>query len=368
MMISDDAVGQIRDRLLSEQPADAASAIATYVNDLFPLLPANDRHRVAADLGAELLGLGPLQQLMDDPEVEEILVNAGRDIWIDRRGGLRRAGYLRPGQADMVLERVLLPLGLRVDRTSPTVDARLADGSRVSAVVAPLAVDGTCIAIRRFRPLAVALDAFGDPACVELLQELVDRRCNVIVSGATSAGKTTLLNALAGRIPDGERIITIEDTAELRLATDHVVRLECRPATIDGPKAATVRDLLRAALRLRPDRLVVGEVRGAEAIDMVQALNTGHDGSLSTCHANGPDDAIRRVEAMAMQGNAEVPLGALREQIHSCFDAIVHVQRTHGGRRLVREIAEVAERVDPERRTIARWRDGRVHGALGRRR
>ena len=228
MMISDDAVVQIRDRLLSDQPADAASAIATYVDDLFPLLPADDRRRVAADLSAELLGLGPLQLLMDDPEVEEILVNAGRDIWIDRRGELRRAGQLRPGQADMVLERVLLPLGLRVDRTSPTVDARLADGSRVSAVVAPLAVDGTCIAIRRFRPLAVALDAFGDPACVDLLQQLVDRRCNVIVSGATSAGKTTLLNALAGRIPDGERIITIEDTAELRLATDHVVRLECR--------------------------------------------------------------------------------------------------------------------------------------------
>ncbi|MGD9701691.1 MAG: CpaF family protein [Acidimicrobiia bacterium] len=367
-MIADEVVQHIRDRLLSDQPADAARAISSYVDDLFPLLPADDRRRTAADLGAELLGLGPLQQLMDDPDVEEILVNAGRDVWIDRHGTLQRAGRLRPGQAEVVLERVLLPLGLRIDRTSPTVDARLADGSRVSAVVAPLAVDGTCIAIRRFRWRAVELDAFGDEQCVDTLLDLVDRRCNVIVSGATSAGKTTLLNALARRIPDGERIITIEDTAELRLAADHVVRLECRPATVDGPGATTVRDLLRAALRLRPDRLVVGEVRGAEAIDMIQALNTGHDGSLSTCHANSPDDAIRRVETMALQGGAEVPLGALREQIHSCFDAVVQVQRAPGGRRIVGEIAEVAHRVDPENRTITRWRDGRTMGELGRRR
>lgn len=364
-MIEASVVQQVRERLVAERPADPGAAIGAFVNDLLPLAAPDDRRRLAAELGAELLGLGPLQRLLDDPDVDEVLVNAGSDIWVERRGRLEPAGRLQPGQADTVLERVLLPLGLRIDRSHPTVDARLANGSRVSAVIAPLAVDGTCLAIRRFRLRAADVSAFIEPRGAELLADLIDRRCNVIVSGATSSGKTTLLNALAAHIPDDERIITIEDTAELRLATRHVVRLECRPASPDGPAAVTVRDLLRAALRLRPDRLVVGEVRGAEASDMVQALNTGHDGSLSTCHANSPDDALRRIESMALQGGAEVPLRALREQIHSSFDAVIHVERTAGERR-VREIAEVARTTTAGHRTRTVWRNGEVAGLFGR--
>lgn len=367
-MIDATVVHHVRDRLMAERPADPGAAIGTFVDDLLPLAPPAERAQLATDLSDELIGLGPLQRLLDDPEVDEVLVNAGADVWVERNGGLRRAGRLRAGQADALLERVLLPLGLRIDRTRPTVDARLADGSRVSAVIAPLAVDGTCIAIRRFRLRAATLSAFADDRCAELLDELVERRCNIVVSGATSSGKTTLLNALAGQVPPGERVITIEDTAELRLATEHVVRLECRPSTSDGPAAVTVRDLLRAALRLRPDRLVVGEVRGAEALDMIHALNTGHDGSLSTCHANSPVDALRRIEMMALQGGAEVPLDALREQIHSSFDAVVHVERTPDGARRISEVAEVVPAAGSDVRTRLLWRDGRIHGELRRHR
>ena len=364
-MIDDQVLTHVKERLLSDRPAEPGAAIRRYVDALFPLSPRDELERTAGELTDELLGLGPLEALMADPAVDEILVNGGRDVWVERGGELHLVTRLPEGRADALLERVLLPLGLRIDRTTPTVDARIADGSRVSAVIAPLAVDGTCIAIRRFRARRLDLTAFGDATCVDVLHELVRRRCNVIVSGATSSGKTTLLNALVGLVPAGVRIVTIEDAAELDLATDHVVRLECRPASADGPPAVSVRDLLRAALRLRPDRIVVGEVRGVEAADMIQALNTGHDGSLSTCHANGPDDALRRIETMAMQDAADIPLVALREQMHSCFDAIVHVERTSGGHRRVREIAEVSRNPGPAR-TTTRWRDGRRIGHLER--
>ena len=236
---------------------------------------------------ARVEGLGPLEPLLADPDVTEVMVNAGRDVWVERSGRLEPAGVaLADGQADQLIERIVAPLGLRIDRTAPIVDARLGDGSRVHAVVAPLAIDGTCLCIRRFAARAWPLAAFASDEVVALLGWAVEARCNVVVSGATSSGKTSLLNALAGAVPRRERIITIEDAAELRLPGDHVVRLESRPATAEGVGAVTTRQLLRAALRMRPDRLVVGEVRGAEALDMVQALNTGHDGSLATCHAN----------------------------------------------------------------------------------
>jgi pilus assembly protein CpaF len=254
---------------------------------------------------------------------------------------------LAPGQADQLVERIVAPLGLRIDRTAPVVDARLPDGSRVHAVVAPLAVDGTCVCIRRFAARAWPLGAFATDEVVALLSWAVEARCNVVVSGATSSGKTSLLNALAGMVPRRERIITIEDAAELRLPGEHVVRLESRPATAEGIGAVATRQLLRAALRMRPDRLVVGEVRGAEALDMVQALNTGHDGSLATCHANSAVDALRRVESMVLEGAPALPLVAVREYVHSSIDLVVHTARAGGGRRRVVEVAEVQP--DPER-------------------
>jgi len=248
----------------------------------------------------------------------------------------------------LLVERVVAPLGLRIDRTSPLVDARLPDGSRVNVIIPPLAIDGACITVRRFGTRAIALEELCAPDVAAMLRDAVRRRANIIVSGGTGAGKTTLLNALAAVIPDGERIVTVEDAAELRLPGSHVVRLEARPANADGVGAVTVRALVRNALRMRPDRIVVGEVRGAEALDMLQAMNTGHEGSLSTCHANSPADALRRVETMVLMDAADVPLAAIREQLVSALDLVVHMARGRDGSRRVVALAEVvdsAERV-----------------------
>jgi pilus assembly protein CpaF len=315
----------------------------------FPVTSIDQRARIVADLLAELTGLGPLDELLHDDDVDEVLVNAGREVWVERRGRLQRVGTLADGQVDVLVERILAPLGRRVDRLHPIVDARLPDGSRVSAVVPPLAVDGACLTIRRFRLRRVTLNAFASDEVEELLGELVERRLNLVVSGATSTGKTTLLNVLASRISPTERIVTVEDVAELRLVAEHVVRLECRPATAEGAGAVSMRDLVRCALRLRPDRLVIGEVRGAEALDMVQALNTGHDGSMATCHANGPLDALRRLESMVLQATDAAPLHAIREQLHGSLDAIIHVQRTPGGGRRIAAVAEVLSEPDGPR-------------------
>jgi pilus assembly protein CpaF len=329
--------------------------LAQRVLQSFPLAAELQRKQYASDLLAELTGLGPLDQLLDDPDVDEVLVNAGAEVWVERRGVVARVGSLGPGKIDSLLERILSPLGRRADRLHPIVDARLADGSRVSAIVPPLAVDGTCLSIRRFRLQRVTLDAFANDDVEALLGELVERRLNIVVTGATSSGKTTLLNALASRIGVAERVVTVEDIAELRLVAEHVVRLECRPVTADGDGRVDMRDLVRAALRLRPDRLVVGEVRGAEALDMVQAMNTGHDGSMSTCHANSPLDGLRRLESMVLQASDAMPLGAIREQLHSSIDAIVHVQRLGDGARRVISVAEVCEDGSAERvRCLAR--------------
>jgi pilus assembly protein CpaF len=241
------------------------------------------------------------------------------------------------------------PLGLRVDRTSPLIDARLLDGSRVNVVIPPLAVDGPCITIRRFGARAIALNELCPPGMSELLAWAVRRRANILVSGGTGAGKTTLLNALAAAIPAGERVITIEDAAELRLPGEHVVRLEARPANADGLGAVTVRSLVRNALRMRPDRIIVGEVRGGEALDMVQAMNTGHEGSLSTCHANSPADALRRVETMVLMSDVALPLDAVREQLSAAIDLVVHVVRDSDGSRRVARVAEVADSANEER-------------------
>jgi pilus assembly protein CpaF len=266
-------------------------------------------------------------------------------VWIERGGVLGRTDLrlARPA-VDLVIERIVAPLGLRVDRSSPIVDARLPDGSRVNVVVPPLAVDGPCVTIRRFGARAIPLAELCPPGVDALLAAAVVARRNIVVSGGTGAGKTTLLNALGGAIPRGERVVTIEDAAELRLPREHVVRLEARPGNADGVGEVTVRDLVRNALRMRPDRIVVGEVRGPEALDMLQAMNSGHEGSLSTCHANSAADALRRIETMVLMADAALPLGAIRDQLESSVDLVAHMNRGPGGRRGVVSVAEVVDR------------------------
>ncbi|CAN5229241.1 hypothetical protein BH18ACT4_BH18ACT4_12780 [soil metagenome] len=319
-------------------------AIAEVVRGRSPLA---DRDTVAGAVSrvmARMTGLGPLDPLLNDPEVSEVMVNGPGPVWIERAGRLERTQTLIDrATAEHVIERVVAPLGLRVDRTSPFVDARLPDGSRVHAVVPPLAVDGPCLTIRRFAARPVDLDAVCPPGVAELLRWAVRSRFNIVVSGGTGAGKTTLLNALAGEIPASERIVTVEDAAELRLPRDHVVRLESRPANADGVGAVTVRTLVRNALRMRPDRIVVGECRGPEALDMLQAMNSGHEGSLSTCHANGPADALRRLETMVLMGDVALPLAAVREQLVTALDLVVQVARGSQGRRQVVAVAEVID-------------------------
>jgi pilus assembly protein CpaF len=347
-------VGDVHRRLLEEPGGDLAAAAERHVRALAPLLPADERRRVVGAALAHAHGLGPLEPLLEDPTVTEILVNAGREVWVERRGRLERDDDLADGVAALLIERIVAPLGLRVDRSSPIVDARLADGSRVHAVIPPVAVDGPCLAIRRFAARGVPLSAFAPAPVVALLVALVRQRANLVVSGATSSGKTTFLNALLAHVPPGERVVTIEDAAELRLATPHVVRLEARPASVEGVGEVTVRSLVRAALRLRPDRLVVGEVRGAEALDMVMALNTGHDGSLTTCHSNSPEDTLHRIDAMVLMGAPAWPPSTVRDHVRRSIDVVVHLGRGRDGRRVVTQIIEVAGDGEDRHRTLAR--------------
>jgi pilus assembly protein CpaF len=340
---------EVHARVVRDPGPDVAASARRHALAVEPLLGPGDLDDVVARVMARVDGLGPLDPLLADPDVTEVMVNAGRDVWVERAGRLERTPLtLRPGVVEQVIERIVAPLGLRVDRTSPIVDARLPDGSRVHAVAAPLAVDGTCLSIRRFSRRAWPLASYASADVVELLAWAVAARLNVLVSGPTSSGKTSFLAALGALVPSNERVITIEDAAELRLPGEHVVRLESRPATADGVGAVTIRQLLRAALRMRPDRLVVGEVRGGEALDMVQALNTGHDGSLSTCHANSALDALRRIESMVLEGGPSLPLGAVREQVHSSLDLVVHTARGADGSRRVVEVVEVSPRPTPD--------------------
>ena len=286
--------------------------------------------------------LGPLQHLLADAHVSEVMVNGSGAVWVERAGALVATdAHLSAVEVEALIERVLGPLGRRVDRASPFADGRLADGSRVHVVVPPVAIDGPHLTIRRFRPVDVALEDFADATVVAVLCDAIDRRRNLVVSGATSAGKTTLLNALVSRVDANERIITIEDAAELRLRLPHVVRLEVRPPTAEGAGAIDQRELVRNALRMRPDRLIVGEVRGGEAFDMVQAMNTGHSGSMSTCHANSVVDALRRLETMVLVAGTGLPLDATRQQIGSSIDLVIHVARGVSGQRRVVDVAEI---------------------------
>jgi pilus assembly protein CpaF len=312
-------------------------------------LPNAMREQIFHDILDELLGFGPLQPLLDNPEISEVMVNGAGNIYIERKGKLTKTNitFENDEQVLRIIDRIILPLGRRIDADSPTVDARLPDGSRVNAVIHPVAIDGPTITIRKFQKDKLTINQLIELGSItknmaEFVRACVVSRLNIVISGGTGSGKTTLLNILSGYIPLDERIVTIEDAAELKLQQDHVVRLETKPADIEGKHPVTIRDLVRNSLRMRPDRIVVGEVRGGEALDMLQAMNTGHDGSLTTLHANSPRDATSRLETMCMMAGMDLPVRVIREQIASAIDLIVQQSRMRDGSRKVTAITEVA--------------------------
>jgi pilus assembly protein CpaF len=311
-------------------------------------LSNEERSRLVREISDDVLGYGPLQPLLDDPSISEVMVNGPDTIFVERSGKLTLTGsrFRSEEQLRRVIEKIVSRVGRRIDESSPLVDARLEDGSRVNAVIPPLAVSGSTLTIRKFSadPLTVDdLVRFGSlsPEMAQLLDACVAAHLNILVSGGTGTGKTTLLNVLSSFIPEGERIITIEDAVELQLQQTHVVRLESRPANIEGRGEITIRDLVKNSLRMRPDRIVVGECRGGEALDMLQAMNTGHDGSLSTIHANTPRDAVARLETLVLMAGMDLPLRAIREQVASAVDVIVQLTRLRDGTRRVTHITEV---------------------------
>jgi pilus assembly protein CpaF len=311
-------------------------------------LSSDERRRLTTEVQDDVLGYGPLQRLLDDPDITEVMVNGPEMIYIEKLGQLQRASsrFASEEHLRLVIERIVSRIGRRIDESAPMVDARLMDGSRVNAVIPPLAFNGSSLTIRKFSkdPFKVHdLIQFGTLSheMAELLDACVAAKLNVIVSGGTGSGKTTLLNVLSSFIPEGERIVTIEDAVELQLQQDHVVRLESRPPNVEGKGEVSIRDLVRNSLRMRPDRIVVGEVRGGESLDMLQAMNTGHDGSLSTVHANSPRDAIARLETLVLMAGMDLPLRAIREQIASAVDVIVQLTRLRDGTRRVTAVTEV---------------------------
>ncbi len=313
-------------------------------------LSADEKARLIDIIAADILGYGPLQPLLADPTVSEIMVNGSDKIYIEKAGKLRLAdiSFQSEPQLRRVINRIVAPIGRRIDESSPMVDARLPDGSRVCAVIPPLAVDGSSLTIRKFSAKKMtAADLIekgsGTVEALYLIAACVKAQLNTLVSGGTGSGKTTLLNVLSSFIPDDDRILTIEDVVELQLRQQHVIRLEARPGNSEGRGAISIRDLVRTALRMRPDRIVVGECRGGEALDMLQAMNTGHAGSLSTLHANTPKDAITRLETMVLMAGIEFPISAVRSQIASAVDVIVHVSRMRDGSRRIVSICEVGE-------------------------
>jgi pilus assembly protein CpaF len=314
----------------------------------------DDRERLASAIADDALGHGPLERLLADDSISEIMVNGPYDVWIERHGRLFDTNVRFDDESHMrrIINKIVAEVGRRVDESSPMVDARLADGSRVNIIIPPLSLSGPLITIRKFSKKRLTLDEMIkigtlSEESVEYLQRCVLAELNVLISGGTGSGKTTLLNALSSAIPDEDRIVTIEDAAELQLNQRHVLRLESRPKNIEGEGEVPIRELVRNSLRMRPDRIIVGEVRGAEALDMLQAMNTGHDGSLSTVHANSPRDALSRVETMVLMAGYELPVRAIRQQASSALDLIVHLERLEDGSRRVTAITEV-QRMEAE--------------------
>jgi pilus assembly protein CpaF len=335
-------------RQLQADPEALRSRIAELLREQARPLEEPEREALIERLLATTMGLGPLEPLMEDPDVDEIMVNGHGSVFVERAGQIHpTATSFESDEALLhVIERILSPLGRRVDEAAPLADARLPDGSRVNCVIPPLSLDGPLLTIRRFRSRGFAPDDLVENGTVtedalHFLRESVLARHNIVVSGSTGSGKTTLLNVLSSFVGRGERVITIEDAAELRLRQPHVLRLESRPANLEGGGEVTIRHLVRNALRMRPDRIIVGEVRGAEALDMLQALNTGHDGSMTTVHANSAADALRRIETLALMADVALPHVAVRQQVASAIDLVVHLERSREGARAVVEIVEV---------------------------
>jgi len=335
----------LRDRVL----ADVRDQLAQETG-----ISRDDRQSIATEIADDILGHGPLERLLADESVTEIMVNGPHEIWIEREGRLLQTQVRFNDESHLrrIINKMVAQVGRRIDESSPMVDARLPDGSRVNAIIPPLSLSGPLVTIRKFSKRRLNLDDMVklgtlNAETVEFLQRCIRAQLNMLISGGTGSGKTTLLNALSTAIPDSERIVTIEDAAELRLNQQHVLRLEARPKNLDGEGEIPIRQLVRNSLRMRPDRIIVGEVRGAEALDMLQAMNTGHDGSLSTIHANSPRDALSRVETMTLMAGIELPVRAIREQVSSALDAIVHLERLEDGSRRVTAISEV-QRMESE--------------------
>jgi pilus assembly protein CpaF len=368
---------RLRERLIRSAGGgteDLHTRIRALVDSEAALLDAAARDRLVALVAERSFGLGPLEPLLADPTVDEVMVNGPAAVWVERRGRIEATGVRFDGVAELrhAIERILAPLGRRVDEAEPLVDARLPDGSRVNVVIAPLALEGPVLTIRRFRRRGFSPDELVEigtwtAPLRDVLARAVAARCNVLVSGGTGSGKTTTLNALSSFIGDDERVVTIEDAAELRLQQPHVVRLEARPAGVEGRGEVTIRRLVRNALRMRPDRIVVGEVRGPESLDMLQAMASGHDGSLSTVHAGSAEEALRRVETLALMADVGLPHAAVREQVASAIDLVVHQARQRDGSRRVVSLCEVVRVASgPATRELYAVRDGRPvwRGAL----
>jgi pilus assembly protein CpaF len=338
-------IGTVEEKRTRAQIRDIANRL---INEEAAPLSLIQRRHVVRQIEDEVMGLGPLEPLLADPSVSDILVNGPEHIYVERAGKLQRTAIRFHDDAHLlnIIDRIVSKVGRRIDESIPMVDARLHDGSRVNAIIPPLAIDGPVLSIRRFRKDALRMDdlvRFGslNSTLIELLRSIVLGRLNVMISGGTGSGKTTLLNAMSAFIPERERIITIEDSAELQLQQPHVVRLETRQVNVEGRGQITQRDLVRNSLRMRPDRIVVGEVRGAEALDMLQAMNTGHDGSLTTIHANSSRDALSRVETMVAMTGIQFPITALRTQIASAIDVLIHMERQEDGCRRITSVQEI---------------------------